>query len=486
MPDRRYHFGPLERRGLLLGLRAGQLGSVLAGAVIALTALSQVPSVVGIAVAGLAVTAGIGVAVWPVAGRTLDEWVPAAVRWTTQRSLRRHRHIAQAHLDGCVVAHGGARTPRVVPPPPLAGVEIIAAHLPDRPDGPPVGVIRDRQAGTYTAVLGLQGDGFALCDAPIKERRLVWWGSLLDGLAREGCHVHRLQWLVRSTSDAGTDLAGRLGDSIVLPHTARPAQSYRQLLAAAAPAVQMHTTHLALQLSAARSARAIRRAGGGDIGACAVLLREVTALWTQLVAGELLVDGLLQPSAIAALLRAAVLPRPANGETNDPWPHATEASWSSYRTDLLHHATYWVREWPRIDVGPDFLAPLLLQCTARRTVAMTMQVEPPLRAQRDAEAAMTADLADADMRERAGFIRGVRRRREEETVLQRGEEIAAGHASVRFSAYVTVTATSNDTLDAACADVEQRAQQAHLDLHRLCGEQDVAFTYTLPLARGLR
>jgi len=117
---------------------------------------------------------------------------------------------------------------------------------------------------------------------------------------------------------------------------------------------------------------------------------------------------------------------------------------------------------------------------------MTMQVEPPLRAQREAEAALTADLADDDVRRRGGFITGFRRQREQENVVRRGEEIADGHASVRFSAYVTVTAATVEELEEACADVEQRAQQSQLQLHRLVGEQDVAWTYTLPLGRGLR
>jgi hypothetical protein len=51
---------------------------------------------------------------------------------------------------------------------------------------------------------------------------------------------------------------------------------------------------------------------------------------------------------------------------------------------------------------------------------------------------------------------------------------------------VTVSAPDADTLDAACGEVEQLAQQCRLQLTRLRGQQAEAFTFTLPLCRGLR
>jgi hypothetical protein len=48
-----------------------------------------------------------------------------------------------------------------------------------------------------------------------------------------------------------------------------------------------------------------------------------------------------------------------------------------------------------------------------------------------------------------------------------------------------VTAAERPELDDACAEVEQAARRAHLDLRRLYGQQEEAFTWTLPLARGL-
>jgi hypothetical protein len=168
---------------------------------------------------------------------------------------------------------------------------------------------------------------------------------------------------------------------------------------------------------------------------------------------------------------------------------AADEAWSVYRTDGAWHATYWVADWPRLDVGPDFLSPLLLNAggtsNGQRTFAVVMAPVAPGRAAREAESARTADLADEQLRQRAGFLTSARRRREAEGVRQREDELADGHGEYRFSGYVTVTAADPCELDAACAEVEQSAQQAHLDLRRLYGQQAEGFTWTLPLARGL-
>ena len=66
------------------------------------------------------------------------------------------------------------------------------------------------------------------------------------------------------------------------------------------------------------------------------------------------------------------------------------------------------------------------------------------------------------------------------------EELNEGHRHIALSAYITVTAGSARELEIACGDVEQQAGQARLDIRREFGTQDVAFTYTLPLCRGLR
>jgi hypothetical protein len=163
---------------------------------------------------------------------------------------------------------------------------------------------------------------------------------------------------------------------------------------------------------------------------------------------------------------------------------ALEAHWDAVHTDATWHATYWIAEWPRVEVTPDFLGPLLFS-PLRRTITLTMEPVSPGRAARQVAQARTADIADGELRRRNGFLVTARQTREKESVEERDTELADGHAQYRFSGYVSVTAETRPALRAACAAVEQAAGQARVDLRLLYGEQDVAFTCSLPLGRGL-
>jgi hypothetical protein len=121
-----------------------------------------------------------------------------------------------------------------------------------------------------------------------------------------------------------------------------------------------------------------------------------------------------------------------------------------------------------------------------RTVALSMEPISPLRAHREVEQQVVKSMADEELRQKAGFAFTARRRRAQEAVSRREQELADGHADYRVAGYVTVTAETEEDLEAACGEVEQAAQQAFLEIRRLYGQQDQAFTWTLPMARGLR
>ena len=59
------------------------------------------------------------------------------------------------------------------------------------------------------------------------------------------------------------------------------------------------------------------------------------------------------------------------------------------------------------------------------------------------------------------------------------------HQAIEIKENVTVTADSRAELREACSVVEQAAGQCRVELRLLYGEQDVAFTCSLPLGRGL-
>jgi hypothetical protein len=331
----------------------------------------------------------------------------------------------------------------------------------------------------------MAGAGFPLLGNEERHARVAAWAEVLAGLAREGSAVHRVQWVERSLP--GPPLpAGPQG----LGGPAHAQRSYEELLETVGAKSEHHEVLLALSVRAERGARS--RGGGADAVACASLVRELRSFETQLEDAGFPSLGTLAPRALVLCLRNVidVCPRPlATGGPGVapwwPWPLASETTWASYRTGGTWHATYWVAEWPRLPVGPDFLGPVLLQGPKRRAVAVTMEPLGPERALRQAEHDRTAHLADAELRRRVGFLTTARRRREHESAASRELELADGHAPYRFSGYITVTAATATELETSCRRLEQAAAHARLSLLRLFGQQDEAFTWTLPLARGL-
>ena len=194
------------------------------------------------------------------------------------------------------------------------------------------------------------------------------------------------------------------------------------------------------------------------------------------------------PFGRSARARAGAVDPARNGTPVElAGPQARDTTWSTLATDSAVHVTYWVSEWPRIDVGAVFLQPLLMQTTAVRTVAMVMDAIAPSKAISEIEQARTTDIADETTRQRLGQVTTARQTQKAQATARREQELADGHAELRYAAYVTVSAPAHDpeALDRACAEVEHAAQQCRLRLERLYGEQDYAFTFGLPLCRGL-
>ncbi len=490
----------------MAGWRGGQISAVAIALVVGVGVLRASPSPVGVVAALAALAVGIAVATWPISGRTAEEWAPDALRHAValgRRSRDRASPFAGMDLVG-VDPSGEGRGPRRL------DAESTPRTDPAGGGAARVGVLSDRSRRTFTAVLRASASGFVLLGEDDKARRVDAWAGVLASLARDGSAVHRVQWVERVVpveEEPSSLRSGALGEGAGYD-TARG--SYDALVAAEVHASLRHEVLLAVSIHAGRAARAVKAAGGGDRGACTVLLRDVAALRRRLTDASVDVGAVLAPGALARVMRGAFdareasshhsiprhrigAPTPARDpalrgwsqEDPWPWPMGVSAEWSRLRADGTWHATYWVAEWPRIDSRPDFLGPLLLPSEVRRSMSVVMEPLGPIAASRKVEQARTADIADAELRRRGGFLATARRRREEEILVRREVELADGHAHYRFSGYITVSAADPGELEEDCGRVEQAAGQAGLELRRCYGDQANAFLCTLPLGRGL-
>jgi hypothetical protein len=492
----RYQFGPLERRGLIGTMRPGQLAVLGASVLLTIIMVETLRSGAGLALGALLLTVGGLASFVPFGGRTLNEWVPVVASFFGRKLLGRDRWRSGAPEAG--TRFQGGEVP-VRPPDPIGRVELLA--FPFR--GVELGVLADRSNGTYTAVIQARARSFVLLDPQDKAQRLAGWAGVVAGLAREGSPISRIQWLERTVPDDRNALNRYLREALdpSIGLDALPLQSYLRLTQAAGPVTEQHELYIALQVNASKAAKAVKQAGGKDTGACMVLARELDTMARRLEQAEVEVMHALGPRRLAATIRLAYDP---NARTNlarlatvDPsredgvsarnaWPQRTSTHWGYYRTNDVVHCTYWVAEWPRIDVGPDFMAPLLVQTRCMRTVSVTMEPVPALKAMRAVGFAKTADVADEELRQKLGFIGTAKRRNQADAVARREQELADGHADVRFSGYITVTADDTEELAASCGEVEHAAGQCRLEIQRCDGEQDVSFSYCLPMCRGLK
>jgi hypothetical protein len=499
----RYQFGPLERRGVLLGLQGGQLATLGGAGALALLALHAVSGPAGALLAGALVLSAIPAALLPVDGRPLEAWLPLLAGYGLRRLRGRRRFRSHPHLAGHLVTmRADGDVVEALPP------EERPAHLRelrileiDAGREAPVGVIKDVRQHTYVGVLRVRGRSFNLLDAAGQAAAVQGWATILAGYALASSPVSRLQWIERTLPDDGRRIARRFEERTAPDAPEAALRIYEEAMSEARQAGSRHECLLAVRIDARRAWRQVRQAGQGslDRGACALLLRELASLGDQLEGAAIEVEDVLGPRAIAEVLRTAFEPETAprlrliHGETGDTGPHPRSAWPQETLEQLAHyragarslHATYHVREWPRIEVGPGFLAGLLLDAASLRTVSMTLEPITAARAARELRRALAGDVSDDTLREKGGWLPSFRRQHEEENVLRAERELAEGHASYRFSGYVTVSAASVEELEAGCAEVEQAAGRSHLELERLVAQQEIAFTYTLPLCEGL-
>jgi hypothetical protein len=487
-----YSFGPLERRGLLGPVRAGQATVIAAGAVAGIAAVDASPSAVGVLVAGALLAVALATTCLPIGGRTAEEWLPLTLAFSWRR-LRRRRFASGAPTAGARVARRGLlrRSPAPAAPPQLRDVRLLAAEY----HGHSLGAVSERSGRRLTSVLACRVVAFSLLDQEAQERRLARWGLVLSGAG--GTAIRRVQWIERTAPAQGDELVRWVHTERdpAIPLRGTPMiDSYLELISSAAQVAQEHEILLAIQVDTQR----VR--DRGTQSAIRALVEQTERVAQRLEAAEVTVLGALSPGQLARALRTAFDPyaraeltaldacdpsRDGLDEVN-AWPLGARETWERYQADGALHATYWIGAWPRVEVSPMFMDSLLGHSDVVRTVSVTFEPLPSDRSTREVEAAITRDRADRELRARFGQSETARQRQAADATRRREAELAAGHGEVRLSGFVTVTGRDPDDLRRACAEVLEQAARARLELHRLYGQQADAFTFTLPLCRGLR
>ena len=363
------------------------------------------PSAGGVVLALIGLATGLALAFWPIRGRTGEQWLPLVVRWSWSALAGSRRQLAPGPSHGHLATVDPSRSSpgssevrpvearfrsgvsRTV----FDGLKVLGAPFGSESSTPELGIVVDSRARTATAALVVRGHSFALLGSSDQDGRIAGWARVLSSMAREGSEVHRVQWIESCLPDDGRAVRRHTAEHAVLGADSPAGSSYRAFVDEAAPVTRRHQVLVTLSIRTGRSSRAGRSSGGGTSGIGGVLAREVLSLHRALDGADVNVEGVLGPGALAREIGEAsaalgdtaervptvgpdgiarsVDPSSGNRVACDrsgpvqraerpshwPWPMAVEPTWDAVRTDGTWHATYWIAEWPRVDVTPDFL-----------------------------------------------------------------------------------------------------------------------------------
>jgi hypothetical protein len=468
-------FGRRSTRGLLLGFSTPRV-IVIGGAA-------------AVAIAGLVAAAGrgfvISAVVWGpllatafvrVAGRPAVEWAPTAIQFRGRRQSGQTEYraaITRPRPAGTLALGGDGAALRF--------------HIDDASGA---ALIHDPYRRTLTAVLSVSHPAFVLLDRDDRAQRVSRWGRVLASLAQSGT-LAALQVTEATVPDPG--------DGLVEWFTSQgsgqegwAAEQYAALLDQARLGSSTHRTTVSIALNLRAAARPIKAAGGGISGAATVLRQDMTALADALRQCGLTVGRWLGEADLAAVIRSAYEPAltldartDAGARLGLAGPVALSEHWDCLRHDSAWSAVLWISEWPRIDVPPDFLHPIIFAPGVRRTLSVTARPRPSEEALRQIRKEKTEAVADHAQKARVGQLADLADAHEFQDLLDRERSVISGHTDVEFCGLITVTAPSRDLLDAARATVLRAAAQAACDVRPLYGQQAQGFILAaLPLARS--
>ncbi|MGH9062943.1 MAG: SCO6880 family protein, partial [Acidimicrobiales bacterium] len=351
-------------------------------------------------------------------------------------------------------------------------------------------MVHDPHRQTLTACVSVSHPAFVLLDPDDRAQRVARWGRVYAALATSGTCA-ALQVLEATVPDPATgqiewyDAHGRSDGGFA------DAQ-YRALLDQVRLAAGTHRTTVSLSLDLRRAARAVRAAGRGLTGAAEVLKADMASLADSLRQAGLQVGAWLGEAQLASIVRGAYDPACVLDPRSDPGanlsragPLALAEGWDHLRHDSAWSQVLWISEWPRIEVPPDFLHPLIFATGVRRSFSLVARPLPTEAALRQIRKEKTGAMADAAQKARVGQLADLSDAQEYEDLLAREHSVVAGHTDVSFSGFVTVTAPDREQLESARSAVTRAAAQAAVELRPLYGRQAQAFVVAaLPLARS--
>lgn len=467
-------FARRSTRGLLLGFSAPRVAVLATAAVVAVAALFLGGGVV-FAEAGVLWVPLVASAFVSVSGRPAVEWAATAAHYGARRAASQTEFRARPMRPrpaGTLALPGDGAAMRL--------------HI-DEATG--AAMIHDPHRRTLSAVLSASHPAFALLDDSDRTLRVSRWGRVLAQLAQSGtCAAVQVTEATIPDPARGQhewwQTHGVHDDSWA-------DRQYRQLLDQVRLDSSTHRTTISLSLDLHGAARLVKAAGRGIRGAAEVLRGDMASLTDALRHGGLRPGQWMGEADLAAVVRGAFDPATQLDPRFDVGatlahggPLAVSESWDRLRHDSGYSTVLWISEWPRIEVAPDFLHPIVFAPGVRRTLSILARPLPTDQALRQIRREKTEAIADSSHKARVGQLADLSDTQEYEDLLARERSVIAGHTDVEFTGFITVTAPTPEALDTARATIARATAQAACEVRPLYGRQLQGFIVgALPLAR---
>lgn len=468
-------FGRRSSRGFLLGF-SGLRVACLAGASAVLIPAIFLAGATGLLVTALVWVPLVGAAILPWAGRPAIETGPTAAHFLVRRAAGQTTFTARPTAPrpaGTLALPGDAAALRFHHHP---GTSAVMVH--------------DPHGQTLTAVAHVSHPAYVLLSPDEQARRVHGWGRALAGLAAAGSCA-RVQILESALPDSGHGITDWWAQHRTAHSDLWAVRQYDELMRTHAPAASTHRTLIALSLTMKDTRHSRRGASRGITGAASALAQDMTAFESSLRAAELRLDRWLDPAELAAVLRGAYDPgvfpplesSTAGRDLATAGPVSVQEHWDHLRHDSGASTVLWVSEWPRIDVPAHFLHALVFTPGIRKTLSITATPLSTSAAMRDIRKAKVEYLTDAAQKSRIGAIADLADAQELSDVLDRERALISGHADLRFTGLIAVTAPTREELAGAVSQIQRAATQSGCETRILYGQQARAFAAALPLAR---
>lgn len=348
-------------------------------------------------------------------------------------------------------------------------------------------VVWDARTGTATVccMVATNGLGLPQPDAPStmteedREGLIFEWSKVVGSFTQKE-HVKRVTIFEQTrpgTISAEREYFTERSANV----SAGVKESYEETLARANEAVTMHVSMLSITFALTGEARALVK-GASSEKAGMLKLAELEMATTEealfnagftrmnwLTAREY---GAWGRSIIDPLSQAVVDSRIGTAwEGVDPQaatPMLIDEHRNHVETDSGWHRTYWIQEWPRYETFPGFMSRLVhaKQQSGKPVRHAFMLVGTPVQigdAMKKIEEQKRTWITNAGIRQKSGRPTTAADEADWHALEQQEADLVAGQGELRYSAYLTVSATSPDVLEQESASIRNACSATGLE-----------------------